>query len=258
MLVLLTSFVISVVIQAVFFILASIFKTDKVTDLSYGLSFIIIAIYLIFTNETVGKVQALVSLMVIFWGIRLILYLFQRILIIGKDKRFDGVRDNFKKFLFFWTFQAVAVWIISLPAILIISKNYRLYGNSFLFYLGILMWLVGIFVESIADKQKFDFKNDPKNADKWIEDGIWKYSRHPNYFGEILLWWGIYIITLPYLNNFEHMAIIGPIFITSILLFVSGIPPLEKKYNLKYKDNDAYQRYKKTTSILVPLPKKNR
>jgi len=252
----LTALIISILIQAVFFAFASAFKTDKVTDLSYGLSFVLIIFYLLLTVNTIGVVQSIISLMVIIWGLRLIVYLFKRILITGKDKRFDGIRENFKRFLQFWTFQAIAVWIISLPSIVIISKNIRL-EYSVLLYVGATIWMLGIITEGFADSQKFNFKNDPKNKDKWIETGIWKYSRHPNYFGEILCWWGIYFISLPYLTGFEHVAIIGPLFITFLLLFVSGIPPLEKKYNEKYKNDPSYQNYKNRTSLLLPLPKKD-
>ena len=252
----LTALIISILIQAVFFAFASAFKTDKVTDLSYGLSFILIIFYLLLTVNTIGVVQSIISLMVIIWGLRLIVYLFKRILITGKDKRFDGIRENFKRFLQFWTFQAIAVWIISLPSIVIISKNIRLEYSLFL-YIGSFIWTLGILIESFADQQKFEFKNNPKNKDKWIETGIWKYSRHPNYFGEMLCWWGIYTITLPYLRGFEHIVIIGPLFISFLLLFVSGIPTLEKKYDEKYKDDPAYQDYKNRTSLLLPLPKKS-
>ncbi len=250
-----TSFIISIVIQAFFFAIAATFKTDKVTDLSYGLGFILLMVYILFSNSSVGVVQSSVALLIIAWGIRLITYLFRRILVTGKDKRFDGIRENFWKFFQFWFIQAIAVWVISIPAIITVSKPSPL-NISVFYFIGIFVWLTGITIESIADSQKFIFKSDPNNKDKWIESGIWKYSRHPNYFGEIICWWGIYIITLPHLEKLEHLAIAGPLFITSLLLFVSGIPPLEKKYNERYKNNPKYQDYKKRTSILVPLPNK--
>jgi len=253
--ILISTFFIILFIQLIFFTFAAIFKTDKVTDLSYGLSFILTVIYLIFSNKSAGLVQCVVSVLIIIWGFRLISYLFQRILKIGKDKRFDGVRENFLRFLRFWIFQAVAVWAIMLPASIIISKNHPL-DIKINFYVGIACWLTGIIIETLADIQKFNFKNNPDNKDKWIETGIWKYSRHPNYFGEMLCWWGIYILSFRNLKGVENIAILGPIFITSILLFVSGIPPLEKKYNESYKDNLNYQKYKKRTSLFLPRPNK--
>ena len=246
---------ISILIQTIFFIFAASFKTDKVTDLSYGLGFIFIVLYLLFINKSIGVVQATISILIILWGLRLTSYLFKRILLIGKDKRFDGIRENFSKFLKFWIFQAVTIWIISLPSTIIISKSGHLKYSIFI-YLGSIIWLTGMLFESVADQQKFNFKNKTENKDKWIQSGIWKYSRHPNYFGEMLCWWGIYIASFPNLNGVENIAILGPVFISLLLIFISGVPPIEKKYNEKYKNNPEYQNYKKRTSLLIPLPTK--
>jgi steroid 5-alpha reductase family enzyme len=122
--------------------------------------------------------------------------------------------------------------------------------------LGIVIWISGLLIETISDWQKFSFKNNPNNKNLWIQSGLWKYSRHPNYFGEMLCWWGIFIFVLPFIQGLSWLTIIGPIFITFILLFVSGIPPLEKRYDKKFADNKKYQDYKKKTSILIPLPQR--
>ena len=152
-------------------------------------------------------------------------------------------------------FQAVAVWVISLPSTYILSlKIERSFG--FAMNLGFLVWIAGILIETFADYQKYVFKNDPKNRDKWTDVGLWKYSRHPNYFGEMLCWWGIFIYTTPFLEGLYWLVIAGPIFITFILLFVSGIPPLEIRYDKKFAKNRNYQKYKRRTSLLIPLPVK--
>jgi steroid 5-alpha reductase family enzyme len=244
---------ISFIIQILFFIYAALFKTDKVTDLSYGLTFIIIALFSLLTNKTYFSYQILSVAMILIWGLRLSTYLFIRILKTKKDKRFDGIREDFFKFAKFWFFQAIAVWIISLPSSYINSLNIDIQLNTLMF-LGLIVWLVGIITETTADIQKFKFKNDPKNKDKWIQSGVWKYSRHPNYFGEMLCWWGIFIFTIPLQNGASHLTIIGPIFITYILLFVTGVPTLEKKYDKRYINNPDYKKYKKETSIIIPLP----
>ena len=122
--------------------------------------------------------------------------------------------------------------------------------------LGMIVWLTGLTIETIADSQKFKFKNDPKNKGSWIDTGIWKYSRHPNYFGEISCWWGIFIYSLSFQNGLSWLTIIGPVFITLLIMFVSGIPTLEKKYKERYKDNTDYQKYKNETNLLVPWFKK--
>ncbi|MFC1710056.1 DUF1295 domain-containing protein [Patescibacteria group bacterium] len=248
-----STLLISFAVQVLFFILAASFKTDKVTDLSYGLTFLILALYIFISHNSSYTYQMLILLMVSAWSIRLVIYLFVRILKIKKDKRFDGIREDFKKFVVFWTFQAITVWIIMLPSIYLLSSKSDK-SISLMMILGIIVWFLGLTVETIADRQKFQFKNNPKNRGKWIETGFWKYSRHPNYFGEITLWWGIFIFSIPFQSGTSWLTIVGPLFITFILIFVSGIPTLEKKYDERYKKHDDYQRYKERTSILIPFP----
>ncbi|MBN1168892.1 DUF1295 domain-containing protein, partial [Candidatus Woesebacteria bacterium] len=122
---------------------------------------------------------------------------------------------------------------------------------------GIMIWILGLIIEAVADQQKFTFKNNPKNKGRWIDTGLWKYSRHPNYFGEMFLWWGVFVFAIPFLNGLAWITILGPLYISFILIFVSGIPLLEKRYDEKYAVNEDYQNYKKATSLLIPLlPKK--
>ena len=249
------SLIIALGIQIFFFIFASFFKSDKVTDLSYGLSFIILSIFLLLRNNTFQLIQLIISTLIVLWGVRLAGYLFIRILKIKKDSRFDGMRENFVKFAGFWFFQAITVWIIMLPATFILSSSFKL-SLSVLSYTGIGIWTLGFLIESLADHQKYTFKN--QNRTGFIKTGLWKYSRYPNYFGEMTLWWGLFIMTIPYLVGLSWLTILGPVFITFILLFVSGIPLLEKRYNKKYADDKEYQKYKKNTSKLIPwFPKKS-
>lgn len=251
---LLTSFLIIFIIQIVFFLGAALFKTDKVTDLSYGLTFVVVAWVLLFQSGVYDLFHTFIVLMVTVWGLRLSGFLFMRIMKTKKDKRFDGIRENFLKFAKFWTLQAVAIFIIMLPAILGFSKDGISLG--ILSYIGIGIWAIGIVFEAVADWQKYSFKNNPQNASKWTDVGLWRYARHPNYFGEMTCWWGLFIFILPYLSGIEYLSIIGPIFITFLLLFVSGIPPLEKAYREKYKGNAEYQKYRNSTHLLIPIPGK--
>ena len=250
---LLIALVITFFIQIIFFIVASSFKTDKVTDLSYGLTFITIALIFL-AKSAQNPVHFLIAGLVLVWAIRLTGYLFIRILKTTKDERFENIRTNFAKLAKFWFFQALAVWIIMLPTLTVLNLETTLFGT--ISKIGLFMWLVGFAVEAIADQQKFNFRTKEANKDKWINTGLWKFSRHPNYFGEILVWWGIFLLIVPYLKNLQLLTIFGPIFITFILLFVSGIPPLEKKSDEKFKNNRNYQQYKKKTSLLIPLPNK--
>ncbi len=251
----LTSLLISLIIQTVFFIFAASFKSDKVTDLSYGLSFVILAWYLLLTNQRFQPLAILITVLITLWGIRLAGYLFIRILKIKKDKRFDGIRENPIKFGMFWFFQGVSIWVIMLPSIVLLNKQNSLTIGP-IAIIGTILWLIGFVIETLADQQKFKFKNQPENKGKFIKSGIWKYSRYPNYFGEMLMWWSIFLIVVPTLSGLQWLSIIGALHITFILLFVTGIPPQEKRYQKKYKDSEEYQDYVENTSLLIPLPPK--
>lgn len=247
---LLIALLIIFLIQMVFFVFAAIKKTDKVTDLAYGMTFACMSAAIIVQTRNYNLTHLLAALLVIIWGVRLSGYLFYRIQAIKTDKRFDGIREDVFKFAQFWTLQIIAIWIILLP-FLIITQDNNVKFNS-ISIIGFLLSVIGILIESIADIQKFRFKNKKENIDKWANIGLWKISRHPNYLGEIIMWVGLYAFSLPYLKGIEHLAILSPIFITFLLLFVSGIPTIEKKYDKKYKDNDEYQLYKRKTGILLP------
>ncbi len=249
-----STLLLSLAVQVVFFIYAAWKRTDTVTDLSYGLTFIILAIYSLIVHQTFLPYQIVAAGLITLWGIRLATYLFIRINTMKRDKRFDGIREKFWSFASFWFFQAIAVWVISIPAtylhLLSIETPFGI-----VMVLGVMVWAAGMIIETIADVQKFTFKNNPANKGKWIMTGIWKYARHPNYFGEMTCWWGIFILSIPLQSGLSWITIIGPITITYILLFATGIPTLEKKYNEIYKDNEEYQKYKRSTNLLIPFPR---
>ncbi|MGV8162192.1 MAG: DUF1295 domain-containing protein [Candidatus Nanoarchaeia archaeon] len=241
-------------LQAIFFLFAARFKTDKVTDLSYGLTFVVISLFLLLINPDVGAIQWIFFILILLWGTRLSVYLFTRILKIKKDSRFDGIRERFLSFAKFWVLQGLSIWIILLPITSVLILKDLFY--SFVFWAGILIWLVGFITESVADYQKSKFYNTKESKTKWIATGLWKYSRHPNYFGEILCWWGIFIAATPYLSGWTWVSVLSPLWITYLLIYVTGLPPLEKKADEKYMHNSAYEKYKKRTSSLIPLPLK--
>lgn len=253
--ILLETFGISMLIQAVFFFIAFSFQTDKVTDFSYGLSFIALLFYLLSQRSFSDLFVIVLSAMVLIWAIRLISYLFTRILKIGKDDRFDEMRSKPLKFASFWILQGISVWVIMLPVIFFMTSYSEIGSRNITFMIiGLIVWLLGISIETISDMQKFKFKNDPANKGRWVNIGLWKCSRHPNYFGEILCWWGVFVYVIPFLEGFGYLTIVGPIYITLLLLFVSGVPLIEKKYDERYKDNKEYQKYKRETNLLIPWP----
>ena len=250
------SLILSVMVNLVFFTVALTFKTDKVTDLSYSLSFIVIAPLLLTANGMNFSFQQLiVTLAIVLWGIRLGSYLFSRILITKTDDRFDDKRNNPKKLTAFWILQITAVWLIMIPYSFYLTSR-TVGGMKFITLAGLAVYAVGMLIESVSDYQKFIFKKQPENKGKWMEDGLWHWSRHPNYFGEMLVWWGLFAVALPYLTGLEILALIGPVFITFLLLFVSGIPLLEKSADKKYGTNPDYLVYRNSTSLLIPLPRK--
>ncbi|GFS34071.1 3-oxo-5-alpha-steroid 4-dehydrogenase [Actinidia rufa] len=171
----------------------------------------------------------------------------------GEDRRFDEMRGNLGKLAIFWTFQAVWVWTVSLP-VTIVNASDRDLSLQAVDIIGWIMWSIGITVEAIADQQKLTFKNSQENRGKWCSVGLWKYTRHPNYFGEILLWWGIFVASTPVLEGGEWLVILGPLFLTLLLLFISGIPLLEESADKKFGNVAGYRVYKSTTSPLIPLP----
>jgi steroid 5-alpha reductase family enzyme len=237
----LENFLLILFIQALFFAVASWFKTDKVTDLSYGLTFILLAVFLYFKYEANFYLVA----MPIIWGMRLATYLFIRILQTKTDKRFDGIREKFFAFAKFWLLQAVSIFVISLPFAVAAEKNIEMRTIN---YVALLLFAIGLSIETIADYQKYQFKS--KYPKQLITSGIWRFSRHPNYFGEMLVWWSIYLFVLNSLGGWQHLAITGPLYISALLLFVTGVPTLEKQYAAKY--GEIWTAYKKKTNLLLP------
>ena len=238
-------------IQAVFFAFAATLKTDKVTDLSYGLTFVIVALVLLLQGSATDAPQLAVTLMVALWGVRLAGYLFFRIFQMGRDKRFDGVRENFLRFFRFWFFQGVAVWVIMLPVI-VWFRNPGPWNP--LMTAGVMVWAAGFVIETVADAQKFAAKRQPGGESRWMDTGLWRFSRHPNYFGELLVWWGVFVFVAKDLTGLQWLTIIGPIAITFLLLRVTGIPTLEASAAKKWGNNADYQAYVRRTSRLMLWP----
>jgi len=246
------SFAIALAVNGAFFAVAAARRTDVVTDLSYSLTFALLAIVLLFTGAR-EPVQLVASLLVLLWAIRLGGYLFRRILRMKVDHRFDGMREEPLRFARFWLLQAITVAVVMLPVSYLLDRDHPA-GFGAWAVAGAAVWLAGLAIETVADAQKSAFRAREENRGRFVASGLWRYSRHPNYFGELLVWWGLFVYAVTALDGAAFAVVAGPLFITVLLLLVTGIPPLERSADEKYGDDAAYRDYKQRTSILVPLP----
>jgi len=241
----------SVIIQIIFFIPSFILKTEKLYDLIGSTTYIFVGLiaYLSVDNKT--TTDTILLFFVIIWGTRLGTYLFKRIQRDSEDVRFEKAKRNFFWFLQYWMGQALWVSITSCAAVIAIlkpeSNTLNIYG-----YIGITIWIFGFTFEVIADLQKNNFKKSQNTTQNYISTGLWSKSRHPNYFGEITLWVGMYIISLSSFSGIEYLTIISPIFVYILLTRMSGINMLEKIADERYGHLDEYLEYKEKTPILVP------
>ncbi|MFT4532119.1 MAG: steroid 5-alpha reductase family enzyme, partial [Candidatus Saccharimonadales bacterium] len=242
-------------INGAMFLVAFKRKTDHLTDISYAATFVALTGYAAVVGQINSVYQWILAFMVILWAVRIGSYLLMRIRKMGRDKRFDDKRDSFIKFGGFWLLQAITVWVVLLGVTkFMFTRESNV--NTMLVVIGFGIWLVGLAVEAIADLQKFNFINDKNNKGRWIDVGLWKYSRHPNYFGEILVWAGVFVFVSSVLVGSDLLiALISPVFIAILLIFVSGIPLLEKSADKRWGKDKKYLEYRRRTSVLVIAPR---
>lgn len=238
-------------IQWLVFIPAYIFQTEKFFDLTGSLTYISVITGAVIFSEGVDGRSILLAALVVIWAIRLGSFLFGRIKKAGKDDRFDEIKPSFIRFLNVWTIQGLWVTFTMAAALVAITTTTRKELDLFAIA-GFLIWVFGFAIEVIADSQKSRFSANPDNKGKFIQTGLWSISRHPNYFGEIVLWIGVAVIALPILQGWQWVALISPVFVAFLLIGVSGIPLLENKADKKWGGQEDYESYKKRTPILIP------
>ena len=241
----------SFIIQWVLFIPAYLLQTEKFFDISGSITYISVVIYCFLNNYdplfvNIGNI--ILSIIVIIWALRLGSFLFIRIKKAGEDIRFREIKKSPSRFFMTWTLQGMWVSLCSACALAGIAKGIII--NNY-FYCGLAIFLIGFILEIVADTQKTKFRSNPKNKDKFINSGLWKFSRHPNYMGEILLWLGISIISLSSLEGLELTTLISPFFTYLLLVYVSGIRILEYNGDKKWGHLDSYKTYKKNTPRLI-------
>lgn len=239
------------VIQWVVFLPAYKFQTEKFFDITGSITYITLVVIAFLLSQDVDARSTLLAALVIVWAIRLGSFLFRRIQKAGKDDRFDEIKPSFFRFLNVWTIQGLWVTFTVAAALTAITTTVRKELDAFAM-VGLLIWVFGFAFEAIADSQKSRFNADPNNKGKFIRTGLWSRSRHPNYFGEIVLWIGVAVIAAPVLQGWQWAAMISPIFVTLLLTRISGIPLLEKKADKKWGGQVEYETYKKNTPVLIP------
>ena len=238
-------------IQWVAFVPAYLGQTEKFFDLTGSLTYISVTILALLFSTGADARSFLLAGLVIVWAVRLGTFLYGRIHKAGKDDRFDDLKPSFFRFLNVWTIQALWVTFTAAAALVAITSSVRKELDLFAI-VGLLVWAIGFGFEVVADAQKSRFNADPANKGKFINTGLWSRSRHPNYFGEIVLWLGVALIALPVLQGWQWVALISPVFVTILLTRVSGVPLLEAKADKKWGGQKVYETYKKNTPVLIP------
>ena len=243
-----------IIYMLLWFILSLVLRRNDVADVAWGGGFIAAAVAAFASSGGTTSRGLLVISLVVIWGLRLSLHIGFRNRGKGEDARYRKWRDEWgtyatlRSFFQIYILQGVLLLVISFPVIRAVTAPDA--PLTFLDLLGCAVWLAGFLFEAISDWQLLQYKKDAVNKGKIITTGLWRYSRHPNYFGEVTLWWGVFLLALAAPGGW--MTIIGPVTITGLILGVSGIPMLEKKY----EGNAEFDEYKRRTSAFVPLPPK--
>jgi len=237
------------------FIPSYIYQTEHYFDLIGSISYISIVLFTFLALNNLDVRSILIGLLILVWAVRLGSFLFIRVKRDGKDNRFTVMKTKFWWFLFTWTIGGLWVFI-TMAAGLAAMTSAKVVPLGWFALIGIFLWLEGFLVEVVADHQKTRFRSKKENQGRFINEGLWSFSRHPNYYGEITLWLGIAFIAFPVLQGWQLLTLISPIFVYILLTRISGVTMLERRADKKWRDDPEYQRYKETTSSLIPMFKR--
>ena len=234
------------------FIPSYLLQTEHYFDLTGALSYISTITLAAYLHPLLDLRGLIICVLISIWAVRLGSFLFMRIKRAGQDRRFIESKTRFWQFLYIWTMGGAWVFITMAAGLAAITSMTQRPLGIFAIA-GVFLWLVGFSIEVVADRQKTKFRRLPENADHFITSGLWAYSRHPNYFGEILLWLGITVIALPTLVGWQYVTLISPIFVALLLIKVSGIRLLEADGKDRWGSDPNYQYYVNNTPVLVPF-----
>ena len=242
------------VIHWIAYIPAYMFQTEKFYDLTGSVTYLSVVWFVFlstYKSISLNFGNLILVLLISIWTIRLGLFLFMRIHKAGEDKRFRTIKTSASQFFMTFTISGLWVTLCSMCALVAISSPEGLVMNA-LTYVGIILFIIGFGIEIVADNQKTAFRSIEANKDSFITSGLWSKSRHPNYFGEVLLWFAIAVISFSSLEGLQLITLISPVFTYILLVYVSGVRMLEDMNDKKWADNEQYKSYKKNTPMLFP------
>lgn len=233
------------------FIPAYLFQTEHYFDLIGSISYVATVALAFALAPSFGTRGMVVATLICVWAVRLGSFLFIRVKKAGQDRRFTQIKTKFFRFLLTWTLGGTWVFITMAAGLAAMTSQSQSPVDGFL-VVGATLWVIGFGIEVVADQQKTAFRKDPANAEKFISSGLWSISRHPNYFGEIILWIGIAVIALPVLEGWQWVTLVSPVFVSFLLLKVSGVPMLENNAESRWGNDPEFRQYKAKTPTLIP------
>jgi steroid 5-alpha reductase family enzyme len=233
------------------FIPSALGRTERYYDLTGGVTYVSVTVAAVLLSGRLDLRASLVAAMVLIWSLRLATFLFLRIARAGHDRRFDDLKNRPLRFLMAWTLQGLWVLVTAAAALAVITGGVRKPLGA-VGVAGLAIWAIGMLIEAVADRQKSRFRADPENEGAFIDVGLWAWSRHPNYFGEIVLWTGMALVAVPVLDGWQWATLVSPVFVAFLLIKVSGIPMLEAKADERWGGQERYEQYKRRTPVLIP------
>lgn len=232
-------------------------KTEHYYDLTGSITYLMVTVLALLLSDDLDARAVIVAAMVVVWALRLGTFLFRRVRRDGRDGRFDRIKTDPLRFFMTWTLQGLWVLLTAACALAIITGSDRS-SIGWVAVIGIVVWIAGFGIEVVADQQKSAFKKNPANEGRFITSGLWAWSRHPNYFGEIMLWIGIAIMALPVLSGWRWVALISPVFVILLITRVSGVPMLEARAEKRWGSDQEFRTYTANTPVLIPRPPRGR
>ena len=246
---------VSFVLHWIIFIPSFAFQTEHYFDLTGSISYLSAVALAFYLNPSVDPRDLLIGLLIVVWAVRLGSFLFMRVKQDGKDDRFTIMKTQFHWFLMTWTLGGLWVFLTMAAGLAAITSN-TTQPFGLMAYLGLALWIFGFSIEVIADRQKRAFKKNQQKDKEFITSGLWAWSRHPNYFGEITLWIGLTLIALPVLSGWQLVTLISPVFVYILLTKISGIPLLENRGMKKWGSDPEYIDYvNRTPALILKRPK---